>query len=365
MHLLDPVIMQGYFDRLVAAAQQAAGVQSVIFHLEPDVAAVLQRHTVAHDGENGLVADDPDTIPAWAGDPAYPNTYPGAVQRMVDLIHQNGPNVLVALHARMWAAGGGIDAGNDASLNVDGFAWRTAHFLTTAGGPQLDLIFVSWKTHDAGSGLSPWLDDTNLTWPNFNRVLYWDNRLAYHSAKPLVLWRLPVGNRDLENTCQRYQDNRIDYAFTHSRDLVDTGVRAIVVNGGGECRTSPLTDDGNVQAKTTVYYATPATPAGLVASITHVPGQVAVSWSPGSEFDLWGYRVYCGRTVDELLPCLDAGRRSSVYVNQLAVGEWVLSVAAYDARGIESPLAPAVTVNVVEEPQTFGVYLPLVNHAGP
>jgi len=355
-HLQDATVMEGYYSRLVAAADQAAGDQPVLFHIEPDVTAYMQHYSIDHNGENGIVIDEPDTIPAWSG-PGYPDTYAGAVQRMVDIIHQHAPNALVGLHARSWANGPDVALDDNPDLDVDGIAQRTAHFVTAAGGAQLDLIFVDWKTYDAGSGLSPWWDAAQTTLPHFNRILYFENRLAVHGGRALVLWHVPVGNMALPNVCEQYQDNRVDYAFTHVRDLVDAGIVAVVLGGGGDCRTKPSTDGGNVEARATTYYAPPAAPASLTATVPGPPGLVQVAWSPNAEIDLWGYRLYYGRSADDLSFSLDARRQTRLHTVLPAGGQWFLSLVAYDARGVESQMSPAVSVTL-DEP--YHVYLPLV-----
>ena len=332
--------MQGYYERLTEAALQASGDSPVLFHIEPDVSAYMQYY-----------GDDPNAIPAWSG-LGYPNTYAGAVQHMVDIVHQNAPNALAGLHARSWATGFDVAGNINPDLDVDGIAQRTALFLITAGGPDLDLMFVDWKTVDAGTG-GTWWDDTNQDLPHFNQIIYWQNRLALYGGLPLVLWRLPVGNMSLPLP---KQDNRVDYAFGHVRDLVDAGIGAVVL-GGGNDRANPSTDGGNVEAKATVYYDPPATPSGFDASAPGTPGLVVASWSPNTELDLWGYRIYYGRSADDMDNALDVRRQTSIRTVLPAGGQWWLSVVAYDARGVESEPSSAATVEVAAPYQDF---LPLV-----
>jgi hypothetical protein len=356
-HLQDPTLVAAYLQRVAAAAQQAAGSQPVIFHVEPDGSAYMHRYSIQHDGEGGIVAGEPATIPAQSGDPDYPNTYAGFVQHVVDILHSAAPNSAVSLHARSWATGTDVAGDEDATLDVETIAFKTAHFLAAAGGPQLDLLFIDWKNYDAGSGLAAWWDDANRTWPHFNRMLHWANRVSYHARRRLVLWRVPAGNMSLDNTCTHYQDRKVDYAFTHSQDLWLAGIGGVVTGGGANCRTNPSTDGGNISARGAVYYAPPAALSGLTAGAEPgQPGLVTARWSPASEFDVWGYRLYVGRSPDTLLPRLDTRRLTSTSI-VLPGGTWFISAAAYDARGVDGPPAPPVAVTV-EAP--FQGFVPLL-----
>ena len=345
-NLQNPTAMQSFFSQVTAAAQQANGQQRVIFHIEPDAIAYMQRYSIDHAGINGIVADNPNTVPAQSLSPSYPNTFSGVMHRLIDIIHQQAPNALVSLHARSWATGTDIAGSTIGGLPIDSFAQRTASFLMIAGGPQLDLIFGDWKTDDAGMGIGPWWDNTNLTLPNFSRMLHWQNRIAYYSGRRLILWKVPAGNMSLPNTCGAYQDNRIDYAFTHPRDLSDAGFIGVIVGGGDHCRTTPYTDGGNIRSKATVYYASPTTPLGLSVAITGTLHQVKISWSANPDIDLWGYRIYYGRSPTAMTLLLDARRQRSVPATLPSSGVWFLSVVAYDARGVEGPRASAVTVTL-------------------
>jgi hypothetical protein len=345
-HLQNTTIMQGYFDRVTAAASQAVGSKPVIFHIESDASAYMQRYSIVHAGQNGIVADDPKTIPAQSMNPAYPNTYAGAIQRMVDIIHTQAPNALVALHARTWATGMDVAGSTDPNLDVAGIGRRTASFLTQAGGTHLDLLLSDWKVWDAGSGLSPWWDDTNRVLPFFSRMLYWQNQIVYRSNLPLILWKLPAGNMSLDNTCQHYQDNRVDYAFKHPSDLVNAGIIAVVVGGGDGCRTLPSTDGNNILNKAIVFYAQPSTPSSFTAVATNISKQVNVAWQANPEFDVVKYEIYVGLNPNSMSKYMDVQQQTSLSLFLSSGGTWYMSVTAIDANGLESPLATLVKVLV-------------------
>ena len=361
-HLQNATVMQGYFDRVTQAAQQANGQKPVLFHLEPDASADLQRYTLDYQGQNGIVADDPNSLPALSLDPNYPNTYAGVVHRLIDIIHQHAPNALVSLHARSWATGPDVAGSTNPNLDVDSVSQRTASFLTAASGPALDLLFADWKTDDAGSGLSPWWDSANTALPHFNRILHWQNRLAYYSGRRMMIWKMPAGNMNLPNTAcvnnvATHQDNRVDYAYAHPRDLLNAGINGVIV-GGGTCDTSPSNDGGNIMAKAVAYYAAPSTPTGFSASVVNNGhGVIQASWSPIQDMNLWRYRLYYGRTPSTLTSYLDSGDRTSIQTVMPGGGQWYVAAAAYSVAGRVSVLSSPISLAV---DQPYQVYLPLL-----
>ena len=358
-HLQSSTIMQGYFKRVTAAALQAQGDKPVIFSIESDLSAYMQSYSIAHDGENGILVDEPDTIPAVSLDPDYPNTYAGIIQRAVDIIHTNAPNALVGLHIRTWATGKDVGSSTDANLDVAEIGSRMAHFLMEAGGPELDMLVTDWKLWDAGSGNSPWWDNTNRELPHYSRILYWQNQIAFNSGLPLILWNVPAGNMSLDNTCQRYQDNRVDYAFDHPLDLLGAGIGGVIVGTGNSCSTLPSTDNNNILNKGTLLYAQPASPASFSAVTTGAPGVVRLSWQPSSEFDVLGYQVYIGSNPQDLSLYMDVQRQTSLQLMLPEGGAWYVSVRAVDAAGQTSALAEPVLVQL-EAP--YKVMLPMVVH---
>jgi Tol biopolymer transport system component len=100
----------------------------------------------------------------------------------------------------------------------------------------------------------------------------------------------------------------------------------------------------------------PATPAGLGVAATGAGA--AISWRPGAEPDLAGYRVYYtepggGATFVADIP--DGARDSYVQEGLYLNGAWEVRIAAYDLSGNESPRSPAQAATV----RLSRVYLPL------
>ena len=230
--LQNATAVSTYLAALQEAARQAQGTHPVIFHLEPDFYGYMQQLSNSDERPAGVQPDDPSSYPVALNVAGYPNTLAGFGRRMVDVIHATAPNALVAPAASMWATNG--DPNSVTVSQVISMGQRTAAFIDAMGGAQSDLLVAEWSDRDAGSGLRPWWDDTNLTLPRPTRAILWENALSAAAHKRLMLWQMPVGNMSLDNTCDHYRDNRAAYAFQHPRDLFDAGVFAVLFGGGAD-----------------------------------------------------------------------------------------------------------------------------------
>lgn len=358
--LQSPETVRLYLAALGEAARQARGERPVIFHLEPDFYGYMQSYSRSPGRPAHVTPDDPSSIPAAL--PAelnaagYPDTLAGFGRRMVDLIHETAPNVLVAPHASAWATG--VEPNAVPPGDVAGLAHDTAAFIGAMGGAQADMLFVEWSDRDAGSGLRPWWDDTDLALPRPARALLWQSSLSRVAGKRLVLWQVPVGHMALDDTCGRYRDNRAAYIFRHPRDLYDSGVVAALFGPGAACMTTPATDGGELRAQAQIAYAPPDAPAGL--AIERVgEHSVTLHWDAVAAPDLWGYRVRIAPVAGLGAFTQAVGPATSATVTIPRAGAWRLSVAAYDAMGALSGESNAVQA-VTTEDAPSAVYLPLV-----
>lgn len=352
--LQNPGTVASYLAALREAAHQARGERPVIFHLEPDFYGFMQAYSRSPTRPEGVVPDDPSSIPVALNVDGYPDTLAGLGEHMVDLIRAEAPNALVAPHASMWATGrepNAVPPGEVIDLARD-----TAAFIDAMGGSEADLLFVEWSDRDAGSGLRPWWDDTNRTLPRPARAVLWENALSAAAGKRLVLWQVPVGHMGLDDTCGRYRDNRAAYAFSHPRDLFDAGVIGVLFGAGAECMTAPSTDGGVLRDQAAAAYAPPAAPTGLILErVTEYTAELR--WQANVEPDLWGYQLILesetGSTFIE-----DVGPATSASVTIPRAGTWRVSLVAYDAMGNLSPRSAAISVTTSVNPPG-SVYLPL------
>jgi hypothetical protein len=188
--------------------------------------------------------------------------------------------------------------------------------------------------------------------------MLWENSLSAASGKRLILWQVPCGNMALDNTPNHYRDNRVAYAFSHARDLVDTGVVAVLFGGGAAGMTSPSTDGGFIQAQGKIAYDPPSAPSNV--SVIALNGPVAtVRWNENSEPDLWGYRVSYSRTGGPTYT-FDAHRANTALLMLPDKGDWTVTVSAYDAQNKPGPAA--VALNVTTTVDAYQVRLPFVSH---
>ncbi|MDD5369236.1 MAG: hypothetical protein PHQ40_09130 [Anaerolineaceae bacterium] len=344
-----------YLDSLARAAREAKGSQPVIFNLEPDFYGYMQQLSNSAGRPAGVRANDPSSYPVALNIAGYPNTLAGFGGYLVDLIHNTAPNALVAPMASMWAVNGDPQSVTDVQA-ID-MGRSTARFIAAMGGDRADALVVEWSDRDAGFGLRPWWDDTDRETPRPTRAILWENALSHTVQKRLFLWQVPVGNMSQNDTCNHYRDNRVAYAFSHPRDLMDAGVIGVLFGGGMDCMTGVTTDGGFVAAQGAVAYSAPAAPGGLTVGL---PQGVIVPlrWDESSEPDLWGYRLIA-QPVSGGTPFMqDSGRRNSTGLLIPRAGDWTVGVAAYDAMGNQSELSAPVTITTTEDAIQF--FLPLV-----
>ncbi|GAB4108714.1 MAG: hypothetical protein OHK0022_60600 [Roseiflexaceae bacterium] len=343
--------VQTYLAALQLAASEAKGTKPVIFQLEPDFYGYMQQYNYANGRTN---PDDPSTIAVALNVSGYPNNLAGFGKRMVDVVRQTAPNVLVAPHASMWATN--QDPNNVTAAQASDIGRRVATFMNAMGGSQADLFTVEWSDRDAGSGLRPWWDDTNVNLPRFSRAILWENALSAAAGKRLILWQVPSGNMNLDNTCNRYKDNKAAYVFTHMRELFDAGVSAVLFGGGASCMTQPSTDGGFIQAQSDVVYKLPAAVTGVSAQNSGTTTAL-VRWNENSEPDIWGYRVTYQLSTGGVATTIDVGRSNATTLLLPSAGIWRITVAAYDALGQTGALS--VAANITTSAAAHQVFVPV------
>ena len=330
--------VSSYLAALTMAAAEAKGSKPVIFHIDPDFYGFMQQNKYS---SSAAAPDDPSSYPVALNVPGYANNLAGFGQRVVDVIHGAAPNALVALQASKWSTN--RDPNTVAAAEVPGMARSTAAFLQAMGGDRADLLFVEWSDRDSGSGLRPWWDTTNLGLPRPTRAVLWENALAAAAHKRLMLWQVPAGNMNLNNTCDHYQDNRAAYLFGHARDAYDSGVIAVMFGGGASCMTSPATDGGFIAAQGAIAYSSPGAPSGL-AVLGSAGAAVTLRWDENAEPDLAGYRLRY-QQGGGAAGTLDLSRGNSATLLLPSAGSWQISVAALDAMGRASTFSAPVSAS--------------------
>ncbi len=354
--LKDEQVVNAYLQSLERALEEAVGDKPVIFVIEPDFYGFMQQLSNSSSPPSGVRADDPDSFEVALKKTGYPNTLSGFGKYLIDLIHQKAPNALAAPMVSMWGVNRDpLFASEPQTLD---YAQRTASFLLKMGADQADLITVEWSDRDAGRGIRPWWDDRDGELPRPNRAIYWAHQLGRSLNKRLLLWQVPVGNMDLDNTtCNHYRDNRAAYLFRHPQDMWEAGFVGILFGGGDGCSTQVWTDGDFVKNQARLYYQPPSTPLDLQR--VQVNGSLArLRWRENLESDVVGYRLEYQMEGGGQTGWVDAGIRNSIWIVLPQKGRWQIRVRAYDLHQGETPPSGWVLVETTEDAQRL--YLPAI-----
>jgi hypothetical protein len=242
---------------------QLAGAfgKPVVVQVEPDFWGYMQHRAGGGDASTVSASVAGSGFPEAAG---LPNTVQGFAYGLLKLRDLYGPNAILAIHASMWASGVDVASDTNPSVNAAAVADSTAAFLNSAGtasnpfGSTWDLVFNDVDDHDAGwweqqgadnAYFTHWWDPNNIAFPNFTRYLQWVAELKSRTARPQVVWQVPVGNQyflTMNNTCGHYQDNVAAYFIGHASDLYAAGLIAVLFGAGNSCQSTytDATGDG-------------------------------------------------------------------------------------------------------------------------
>jgi hypothetical protein len=207
--------------RRVAAV---AGRQTVVIHVEPDLWGYLQQ----------------------AGDVGLARRF---AQRLRDLRNQLAPHVLLAWHLSVWGTREDPTYTKPSLAHMDQLAASSARFYA-ALRTQFDLVFNDVTDRDAGF-YKVIEGNPGTAWGpgDFRRHDAYISGFTRRTHLPVVLWQLPLGNTQLNNTWTHFRDNRLqwwlsDPSGAHLRATRDSGVIGLLFGGGADGTTGPDTDHG-------------------------------------------------------------------------------------------------------------------------
>jgi hypothetical protein len=235
--------------RFLCTTINATDSGPVILHVEPDLWGYAQQ-----------VNNDPSMIPVAVSAAGLsecaglPDTVAGFARCMLQIARADAPHALVGFHASAWGAGDDALYTTQSGFDVNAHADRTAAFMTALGANSADLVIVEMSDRDSGYN-HRWFDETNATVPNFTRALAWQARLSQGLSLPTLYWQVPYGHRGLPNVCDRYEDNRVAYFFSHAAEFATAGVLGIAFGAGASCMTTPASDDGFFDTQAAAYFA--------------------------------------------------------------------------------------------------------------
>lgn len=253
--------MRAYYNEFRLLLEKAAATnQTVIIHVEPDLAGYMQQRVV--DSTNSAASITASVADTGLSDlKGLPNTYQGFNQALLRLRDRYAPKVLLATHASAWSTKVDVSTSTDPNLDVASAGRKTAEFLGTAGIDasevgvgRFDLIFVDASDRDAGfhqiingDGGAHWWDDKNLKRPNFTTFNAYLQALTSRAGRKAFLWQVPIGNtimRTENNAWNHFQDNRVQYWLGgyptdyHLASLARSGVAAILWGRGADGNSS-------------------------------------------------------------------------------------------------------------------------------
>jgi hypothetical protein len=275
-NLNNPATMANYYrDFTLLMKRLGAGTYDglpgyggrVIVHVEPDLAGMMQQAV-----SNGICfgyctgqGNDPALVKASVASSgvadvsAYPDTFQGFNWALLHLRDLYAPNVLLAFHVSNWATNVNVESDPNPSLDavalgerVGAFAARAGAVDTPRGTSTYDLLFNDVADREAGYRATVerqptfWWDRDNIALPNFHRWEQYIGGATRVTGKPLLVWQAPLGNqyfRTENNTSGHYQDNKVEYFFSHPDELVQAGIIGVMfARGGGGSGNTALSD---------------------------------------------------------------------------------------------------------------------------
>lgn len=228
----DLAFLTRYFDDWRFLLQKI-GSSEAMLHIEPDFWGYVR----AIDSNPHRIA-----APVAAANPGdcgtQENSVAGFSRCMIAMVRKYAPNAKVGLHASPWLAPYASDDGTTLGA-----------FMRELGAGDSDFVATDPSDRDAGYyeslGRDTWWTDTDAA-----AYLAWSQQLSEAVGKPTVMWQIPLGNMEQNNTTNHWQDNRVDYLFAHLADVARAGIVALLFGAGEGQQTSPETDGGNLVDRT-------------------------------------------------------------------------------------------------------------------
>ena len=237
------------------------GSRVAFVHIEPDFWGYAGQLAIP-------VGKDAHALPAAvdaSGDcPSsdFEQSIAGLGRCMIAMVRQHAPNTKVGLHASGWGTNRDVLLNTDAGLDPAVEGQKLGQFMVSAGADLGDFVVADMSDRDAGcyqshySDWCPgaprntwWNTDSNL--PDFAQAFTWSKAVAEAVGRPVLWWQIPVGNMTLnQNNANHFQDNRVDYLFQHTSDVVAGGAIGLAFGAGESHQTNPSSDGGNLVGKT-------------------------------------------------------------------------------------------------------------------
>jgi hypothetical protein len=166
----------------------------------------------------------------------------GLVRCLISMAHKYAPNTKVGMHVSCW----------DWQTNTQG----CRQDYLALGATNADFLVADVSDRDAGWYALPANGGYNNFWTDQKAAaaLAFYKTMAETVGKPMVLWQIPVGNMAQNNTLNHYQDDKVDWFFSHLNQVADAHIAALLFGAGQQEQTGPETDGGNLVSKTINYW---------------------------------------------------------------------------------------------------------------
>ena len=175
------------------------------------------------------------------------NTVAGLAHCLIAMTRKYAPNTAVGLHLTCWDFPGNVP--------------RCGKDYVTLGAP----VRTSWsgrlKPRTPASTPCRRMADTTHSGAtrsgprNSHTGRRWRRRWP-----PIVVWQIPLGNMQQDNTPYHYQDDKVDWLFSHMDQVASAHVAGLLFGQGSDKSTTAETDGGNLSAKTIAYRNSGGTP---------------------------------------------------------------------------------------------------------
>ncbi|MEW6367808.1 MAG: IPT/TIG domain-containing protein [Acidobacteriota bacterium] len=279
-NLNSPTVMRAYFEDFILLMKRLGpgthnGVQgfgrTAIVHIEGDLAGYAQHAVLDPSGSCYGFCDgqgnDPSLLRAAVASSGvvdvagFPNTFAGFNLALLHIRDLYAPNVLMAFHLSNWATRWDVGSSTDPGLDVAALGRQAGQFANLCGVARVgsgttryDLVFNDVADRDAGfykyvyGRQDAFWDRYNAVLPNFHRWEAYVRGFVETTAKPVIVWQVPIGNqyfRSMNNTWGHYQDNRAEYFFGHVQELIDVGIIGLQFGCGNTGSTVQWDGEGD------------------------------------------------------------------------------------------------------------------------
>jgi hypothetical protein len=239
-NLRNAATMRAYwadYTLLLHRIAQAAGKHLVIVHVEPDLWGYLEASHATSVARS-------------------------FAQRLIALRDRIAPHVLLAWHLSVWGTGVDPTYSKPSLPQMDALAAKSAAFYRALHA-HFDLVFNDVTDRDAG--FYKVIEGNPHTWwgpADFRRHDAYTAGFVRRTHTPIVLWQLPLGNTNLNNTWDHFRDNRAQWLLAdpsrnHLRATRNSGVIGLLFGGGADGTTSADTDGGLFYRLAHAYLAHP------------------------------------------------------------------------------------------------------------